>query len=306
MAYFTWTTLSNNPLAVAFQNLTNPLSPTDSVRWTFGDGSSSLVINPTHTYTNAGTYTVCLRVKKNNNTTGTAVCVSEICKTVVVTINQTCNLVANFAWTNTAVNPLAFAFQNTSTALSPTDSVRWTFGDGSSSLAINPTHTYTNPGTYTVCLRIKKNLNATGTTPCVREICKTIVVAATPSCNLVAYFTWSNTSSPLTLAFQNLSTPVSSTDSVRWTFGDGTSSLSLNPTHTYLNPGTYTVCLRVKKNGNIPGTAPCVREICKVVTILPQINCDSIHVGYTFQRDPFVSNKIYFYANANHPIQYQT
>jgi PKD repeat protein len=305
-AYFNWTTLSNNPLSVAFQNLSNPLSPTDSVRWTFGDGNSSLDINPTHTYANAGTYTVCLRVKKNSNTTGTALCVSEICKIVVVTVNQTCNLTANFIWTNTAANPLTFNFQNLSSPLSATDSVRWTFGDGSSSISPSPSHTYTNPGTYTVCLRVKKNNNTTGTTACVREICKTIIVAATQNCNLVAYFTWSNTSNPLTFAFQNLSTPIASTDSIRWTFGDGSSSLDVNPTHIYSSAGTYTVCLRIKKNGNTPGTTPCVREICKVVTILPQINCDSIHVSYMYQRDPFVPNKIYFYANANFPIQDQT
>jgi PKD repeat protein len=306
VAYFNWSNLSGNPLAVAFQNLSNPLSPTDSVRWTFGDGSSSTAINPTHTYANAGSYTVCLRVKKINNATGTAACVSEICKTVIVAVNQNCNLVPNFTWNNTAANPSTFAFQNTSTALSPTDSVKWTFGDGSSSMAFNPIHTYTNPGTYSVCLRIKKNSTVAGNVPCVREICKTIIVLATPACNLVAYFTWSNANSPNTFAFQNLSTPISSTDSIRWTFGDGTSSLSINSTHTYAQAGTYTVCLRIKKNSTVAGNVACVREICKVVTVLPQINCDSIHVSYTYQRDPFVANKIYFYANANYSIQDQT
>ncbi len=304
VAYFNWTALSNNPLSVAFQNLSNPLAPTDSVRWTFGDGTSSIDVNPTHTFANAGTYNVCLRVKKNGNTPGSEPCVREICKTVIV--NQTCNLTANFTWTNTSSNPLTFNFQNLSIPLAATDSIRWTFGDGTSSLGVNPSHTYTNPGTYTVCLRVKKNLNATGTAVCVREICKTIVVGTTQNCNLVAYFTWTNSSNLLNFAFQNLSNPLSPTDSVRWTFGDGTSSLDVNPNHTYIAAGTYTVCLRVKKNSTTPGTTPCVREICKVITILPQINCDSIHVGYTYQRDPFISNKIYFYANANFPIQDQT
>jgi PKD repeat protein len=305
-AYFNWNSAAGDPLSIAFQNLSTPLLPTDSVRWTFGDGVTSLDATPTHHYANAGSYNVCLRVKKNSNTAGSAVCVSEICKTVIVAASQTCNLVANFAGTSTNANPLAFAFQNTSTPLSTTDSVRWTFGDGSSSLDFNPTHIYTNPGTYNVCLRIKKNSTQTGTAPCVREICKTMVVAAPTSCNLVAYFTCKNTTNRLTLAFQNLSTPITSTDSVRWTFGDGSSSLSIHPTHSYIHAGSYTVCLRIKKNGNTPGTVSCVREFCKVVTILPEMICDSIHAGYTFQRDPAAPNKIYFYATANVHLQDQT
>jgi hypothetical protein len=40
--------------------------------------------------------------------------------------------------------------------------------------------------------------------------------------------------------------------------------------------------------------------------VLPQINCDTAHVSYTYQRNPQVPNKIQFYANSTLPILDQT
>ncbi len=259
---FNWTSAAGNPLTFAFQNLSTPLAATDSISWTFGDGSSSHDVNPVHTYTNAGTYTVCLVVKKNNTTPGTSPCIRYLCKTVVV--QTPCNLVVDFNWTVTATNPLMYEFHNLSIPLAATDSISWTFGDGSSSHDVNPVHTYANAGTYNVCLVVKKYPNSTAA-PCVRYICKTVVVQ-TP-CNLVVDFSWNTTNSnPLTIEFHNLSTPLSSTDSISWTFGDGTSSSVVNPVHTYTAAGSYTVCLRVKKVTPL-GATPCVREICKTVVV---------------------------------------
>ena len=259
---FSWTSTATNPLVVAFQNLSTPLAPTDSITWTFGDGTSSHDVSPTHTYTTGGSYNVCLTVKKNNPGT-TAPCIRYICKTVGVT--TPCNLVVDFSWNSTATNPLVVAFQNLSVPLAATDSITWTFGDGTSSHDVSPTHTYTMGGSYNVCLIVKKNNNS-GAAPCIRYICKTVVVAN--PCNLVVDFSWTATATnPLMLEFHNLSTPLAPTDSIKWTFGDGGTSMDVNPIHTYANPGTYSVCLVVKKNNNPPGTTPCIRYICKTVIV---------------------------------------
>ena len=381
-AYFTWQVDSINYFKIHFTNQTIAFSPTDSIRWNFGDGTISYDANPIHTYANAGTYNVCIRVKKNNMPAGVVPCISEICKTI--TIGAPCNIVANFNWTNTASSPLIFAFHNLTVALSTSDSVRWTFGDGTSSLDFNPFHTYTTSGTYTVCLRVKRNSNSIGTTPCISEICKTVVIA-TP-CTVAATYSW--LADPLNskkIIFTNLTITPSATASAIWSFGDGTTAASWNAVHEYANPGKYNVCLRVEagplcvsykcdsitvnnplppcnnqsnfviaraatnsqtitgipefQSGaavytwtfgdgtgshdmiashhyTAPGTyyvcltvwrsATCASTTCKSVVILPQINCDSIHVSYSYQRDPFISNKVYFYANANFPILDQT
>lgn len=381
-AYFTWKVDSLNFLKVHFTNQSVAFSPTDSIRWNFGDGTVSYDANPIHSYANAGTYNVCIRVKKNTMPAGAAPCISEICKTVVIV--APCNIVADFNWTNTASSPLILAFHNLTAPISTADSVRWTFGDGTSSLDFNPIHTYTAPGTYNVCLRVKRNSNVPGLTPCIGEICKTVVIAA--PCTVAANYSW-RADSPNTkkIIFTNLTVTPSATATAIWSFGDGTTAAVWNAVHEYANPGKYYVCLRVEAGPlcisykcdsitianplppcnnqsnftlaraatnsqtivgtpefqssaavytwtfgdgtgshdmiathhyNAAGTfnvcltvwrsATCASTTCKTVVIVPQINCDSIRVSYSFQKDPFVPNKVYFYANANFPILDQT
>lgn len=291
VANFSWTSTAANPLMIAFQNLSVPLSNNDSIKWTFGDGATSTAVNPVHTYNVPGTYTVCLSVKKFT-LPGTAPCVREICKTIVVT--PPCNIVPDFTWTATPANPLRIEFHNTSTNTAATDSIKWTFGDGTSSNQFNPVHIYTAPGTYTVCLRIIRYNGSN--TPCIREICKTIIVTA--PCNMVPDFTWTVTqTNPLRIEFHNTSTNTLVTDSIRWTFGDGTSSSAFNPIHTYTAPGTYTVCLRILRY-TAGTTTPCIREICK--TIVVQVPCTLV-VNFTSQPDPNHPLRIKF-TNTSTPI----
>ncbi len=298
IANFSWTVTAANPLTVAFHNLSTPLSNTDSIRWTFGDGTSSTAVNPVHTYNAPGTYTVCLRVKKHT-APGAPVCVREICKTVVVP--PTCNMVINFSWAATPTNPLRIEFHALINPIAANDSIRWTFGDGSSSNQLNPVHTYNVPGTYTVCLRVIRYNSSN--IPCVREICKTIVIPV--PCNLVANFTSQpDPNHPLRIKFTNTSSPIHATDSVRWTFGDGTSVSGLQsdpniaaPTHNYANAGTYTVCIRVKKN-NISTPHGCVREKCETIVIPPPCN---LVVNFTSQSDPNHPLRIKF-TNTSVPI----
>jgi PKD repeat protein len=61
----------------------------------------------------------------------------------------------------------------------------------------------------------------------------------------VASFTASPTSGPAPLAVQFTDTSTGSPTSWTWNFGDGTSSTSQHPSHTYTAAGTYTVSLTV-------------------------------------------------------------
>ncbi len=53
--------------------------------WNFGDGGTSNSTNPSHTYTTAGTYTVCLKLSGTN--ANAEPCIDSFCKTVVVNSN---------------------------------------------------------------------------------------------------------------------------------------------------------------------------------------------------------------------------
>jgi PKD repeat protein len=291
---------SLNPLTIHFTNHSLPFDPTDSIRYTFGDGSSSNDLNPSHTYTAAGVYTVCIRVKKITQS-GSVPCVREFCRVITVPA-PVCNLAANFNSHPDSANSRTIHFTNLSTPLNTTDSVRWTFGDGSSSNDLNPSHTYTSSATtFTVCLRIKK-ITQPGAVPCVSEFCN--VIAIHPSCNLVAYFAIHPDSiNPRTVHFTNLSTALASTDSIRWTFGDGSSSADINPSHTYTAAGSYTVCLRVKKITQ-PGMPLCVNEYCKTVVIPQQPDPCTFEPHFTFYSDTTTggSPNTYHFSNTTAPL----
>ncbi|SYZ72446.1 Thermophilic serine proteinase (modular protein) [Candidatus Zixiibacteriota bacterium] len=145
VAAFTGTPTSGTyPLTVAFTDQSTN-SPT-SWSWTFGDGGSSTLKNPSHTYTAAGTYTVTLTA---TNAYGSD---SET-KTGYITVSAppTNPPVAAFTGTPTSGTvPLTVAFTDQSTN-APT-SWSWTFGDGGTSTLQNPSHTYTTEGTFTVSL----------------------------------------------------------------------------------------------------------------------------------------------------------
>src|SRR5205814_5354635 len=101
----------------------------------------------------------------------------------------------------------------------------WTLGDGATSTAQNPSHTYAAGGTYTVTLTVTDNQGATGSTS------KTVTVAA-PNQPPTAAFTSSCTA--LTCSFTSTSSdPDGSIVAYSWTFGDGATSTAPNPSHPY-------------------------------------------------------------------------
>jgi PKD repeat protein len=94
-------------------------------------------------------------------------------------------------------------------------------------------------------------------------------------------------------------------DSIRWTFGDGSApSFDVNPVHIFPHSSYYIVCLRVVRNN--PGAAPCVGELCRAVYVAGSVNCDTVQVSYTYRRDTYMPNRVYFYGASNQMMQSQT
>jgi len=146
---------------------------------------------------------------------------------------------ANFVGSPTSGEyPLNVSFTDQS-AGAP-ESWSWTFGDGGTSTAQNPSHTYTSAGSYTVTLTVS---NSVGNDTMTRS--SYIDVTEPPTYPPTAAFTGTPVSgtAPLDVNFSDQSTnaPVSWS----WTFGDGATSTQQNPSHTYAAVGTYTVALTV-------------------------------------------------------------
>lgn len=131
------------PLSVTFTNLSTGAS---SYRWDFGDGATSALENPAHTYSSPGLYTVSLTAYGPGGASDT--------KTAVNYIQADAPVNADFeAFPRAGSAPLAVAFSDRS-AGSTIVSRQWNFGDGATSTEPNPTHVYTKDGTYTVTLLV--------------------------------------------------------------------------------------------------------------------------------------------------------
>src|SRR6185503_5771071 len=134
------------PLTVQFTDeSTSGSSPISSRTWSFGDGATSTAQSPSHVYTSPGSYTVTLIVRSSTGADTLAQA-----GYIDVFVQPT----AAFSGSPTSGNtPLFVQFTDQSTAGSaPIASWQWTFGDGATSTARNPSHTYTSAGSYTVSL----------------------------------------------------------------------------------------------------------------------------------------------------------
>ncbi len=212
------------PLTVDFTD--ESTGDIDTWEWNFGDGTAhSFVQNPSHQYTSAGDYTVSLTV---TNAYGS----DTETKTGYITVNDVPT--ADFSGSPTSGEvPLTVNFTNLSTGAA---SYSWQFGDEGTSTAANPSHTYTEAGTYTVALTATNSCGSDAETKP-----DYITVTCTPP---TANFTGSPTSGevPLTVNFTDQSTGATSWS---WDFGDTETSSQQNPSHQYADAGTYTVALTV-------------------------------------------------------------
>jgi PKD repeat protein len=211
---------------VNFTNQTNP--GTWNYFWRFGDGGTSTQDNPSHTYTNVGTFNVTLIVDNVN-------CKDSVTHQVnILPIPP----VANFDSIPSGCEPLYISPNNTSlNTETPGTTYRWDFGDGNYSTVKNPTYTYYNPGTY----RIELTVTGPGGTSIKSQIVNVYVsprayFEVTPSLVFV---------NDERVRCFNLS---QFADSYLWEFGDGDTSRLKEPFHRYMEEGVYDITLWAYSN----------------------------------------------------------
>jgi chitinase len=152
-------------------------------RWDFGDSTTSTAANPSHSYSDAGTYQVTLTVTDNAGATD-----ADSANVTVVAADQNQPPVAQI---NGPFNTDA----NTSISLSSAGSAdpdgnvvgySWNFGDGNSSTAANPSHSYNSDGQYTITLTITDDEGATDS---VTTTATVGTVEVTHGDKVIGYFT---------------------------------------------------------------------------------------------------------------------
>ncbi len=297
----TWDEEELAPISVRFTD-TSEYNPTGWL-WNFGDGNTSTEQNPVHTYNIKQEYDVTLTATNqsgNNSITKTIRLVRD-CKSpagehgsvncidydrvlcddgewiVINPDSPDCGYPKptaefNAIWGDDIDASIPVAFSDMS-EYNPT-SWLWTFGDGNTSTAQHPIHTYAHRGIYDVTLVVsnqsgndsitktirlakdcKNPVGEHGDETCIdydRALCDNgkwiIIEEASPECGYpepTASFQakWSNGSPPLKVAFTDASE--GNPTSWLWDFGDGNTSTEQNPVHIYTEPGQFVAELTV-------------------------------------------------------------
>lgn len=191
-------------------NFINSTISVDSLYWDFGDGTFSMLTNPTHVYDTFGVYNVCLTASDSCGDSTTCQLV-DYCQYPI----------SNFSHYESRDT---FYFTDLSTNA---NTWYWDFGDGTTDTVQNPIHLYDEFGLYAVCL--------TAGNDCGNDIfCDTVYNLGDAAFtflidNGVCYFYGD------TLGI----------DTWYWDFGDGYYSVEPNPVHAYEEFGTYMVCLTI-------------------------------------------------------------
>ena len=237
----------------------------DTWLWDFGDGKTSTVQNPVHTYMSSGVFTVTLTVK--DTVFG---CLDVFTQQVTVNLLTTDFIVSpDFGCAPLTTN---FSDESIVSGSANISSWYWDFGDGNSSSDPDPIHTYENPGLYTVSLTTTLSNGCTDT-----ETKMAAVQATGPQVNFGGDVL--SGCPTLTVNFTDSTISGSIIDSWSWDFGDGNTSTDQNPTHTYNTFDTMDVSLTVTDLNMCSRTLTFNNFINTMDDEFPTISCPDNQTG---------------------------
>lgn len=252
---------------------TDQNGPSDALAYSFRlDAQAWQTQNPvTFDFASAGGHTVQLQVTDSTGLSSTASATISVSATGG---NQP--PVAQASATPTqGPAPLTVSFSSAGSSDPDTGQIlsyQWSFDDGSApSTAANPSHTFSAAGSYSVLLTVTDD----GTPP----LSSTAMVAVTAAGNLPpdvqpATMTPQTGVAPLLVQYDatGVSDPEGDAISLSWDFGDSSAaSTSPSGSHTFAQPGTYTVVLLAQDDG-LPAVAPARKEFIINVTNEPLAN----------------------------------
>lgn len=206
--------------------------------WDFGDGGSASGVKVAHSFSRPGRYTVKLTVMDNSGTNS-----NSASATLTVIINSRPVAIAG---KDEVITRSEFQFDGTSSS-DPDGKIMkyfWDFGDGKTSTEPAPRHYFEKPGLYKIRLRVTDDTQTQNNTS---ESEFDLIVNAKPVADAGPDLLGAP-GQPLTFDGSASYDPDGSIIEHQWEFGDGGKSDQPVAEHSYRNPGTYFVRLKVKDN----------------------------------------------------------
>ncbi|TSA27920.1 MAG: PKD domain-containing protein [Bacteroidetes bacterium] len=264
---------------VPFTDLSQPNGGGNIVQWAwnFDDPASGLnnnsnAQNPSHAFTTSGVFDVRLIVTNTNG------CMD----TVVISVTVNARPVANFSADTACLGNLTHFTDLSTTSTGTITSRYWEFGDGQTGTGANPTHLYTNPGSYSVKLTVTTSFG------CTKDTTKQVIVYPA----LSAAFSYNSPAcAGDSVLFTDLSnSPHGFITQWVWNFGDGTPPVTItypaspNISHSYANGGSYTVTLTITNSDGCTA----VKTNLVLINYAPAANfsfaangCENIELQFT-------------------------
>lgn len=219
-----------------------------TINWNFGDGNAGTGNPATHAYTQPGTYTVTAFATSSNG------CVDTLTKNVIVPAEQ-----MNVIITDTIYNCRSVRL----TALTNGGSISnysWQLGDGNSGTGSTITHTYTQPGNYSITLITTDAVGCTDT-----------FSHAINSESSFNYTIQDSIIDCIRVWVDTLRNGGQTASTIRWLFGDGNASNTSPVLHKYQNTGTFKISLILSD------TFGCTDTVIK--TIYPEDKTITVDAG---------------------------
>jgi PKD repeat protein len=206
---------------IAFTNKT--AGTATSYLWRLGDGTTSTLTSPSHTYTSAGSYVITLISYSGN-------CIDSSSQTLIIGDKPTANFTA------TSANSCSSVYDLVSTSTGSIIAYAWKFSDSTVNANSTLSYGFTKSGNQSIKLVVS---SAPG---CSDSITKTVNVLPKPTMSYTQNavvgcindnnFTFTSTTTASALSISNF-----------WDFGDGYTSTEFNPNHSYTSVGNYSVSL---------------------------------------------------------------
>ena len=222
---------ANNNL-VSFNNTS---ANSSDYLWDFGDGGSSTLASPTHTYTDDGSYTVTLIASNAVGCTD----VKQMLNVAVINPLPDVEFIVdqNFSCDSNTV----YQFDNVTSGA--TVSI-WNFGDGSSASTASPSHNYGISGIFDVTLITMNSLG------CIDTLTKPGIIENLGSSSISFWWeevTGGNGDSVICPEDELQFYVDSAVDAISysWDFGNGITDTSAFPVVQYSAPGLFDVRLQV-------------------------------------------------------------